>query len=48
MRLLGEVLSCTGVGPIRDRLNEKLIQSMIEEFVDPAVSESMTEGTGEE
>ena len=34
-RLLGEMMSCTDVGPLRDRLSEKLLQSLGEEFIDP-------------
>ena len=47
-RLIGEMLSCTDVGLLRDRLNEKLTQSLVDEFVDPAADGSVHEGTGEE
>ena len=47
-RLLGEMVSCTDVGPLRDRLGEKLLQSLGEEFIDPGTGESIPAGTGEE
>ena len=47
-RLLSEMLNCTDVGPLRDRLGEKLIQSLGEEFIDPDVGGSFPTGTGEE
>ena len=34
-RLIGEMLSCTDVGLLRDRLNEKLAQSLVDEIRGP-------------
>ena len=42
------MLNCTDVGPLRDRLGEKLAQSLGEEFIDPDAGESIPAGTGEE
>ena len=47
-KLLSEMLSCTDVGPLRDRLGEKLIQSLADEFIDPAAGGLSPEATGEE
>ena len=47
-KLISEMMSCTDVGPLRDRLGEKLIQSLAEEFIDPAAGGLCPEGTGEE
>ena len=33
-KILGEMIGCTDVGPVRDRLGERLIQYITEEFVD--------------
>ena len=34
-RLLSDMLNCTDVGPLMDRLSEKLVQSLGEEFIEP-------------
>jgi len=47
-RFIGEMLSCTDVGLLRDQLNEELTQSLVDEFVDPAADGSVHEGIGEE
>ena len=47
-KFLSEMMSCTDVGPLRDRLGEKLIQSLAEELIDPAAGGLCPEGTGEE
>ena len=44
-KLLSEMLSCTDVGPLRDRLGEKLIQSLADEFIDPAAGGLSPEAT---
>ena len=43
-KLLNEMLSCTDVGPLRDRLNERLVQSIVDEFVDPATGDLFIAG----
>ena len=35
-KILSEMMGCTDVGPLQDRLGERLIQTLAEEFVDPA------------
>ena len=45
-RLLAEMLSCTDVGALRDRLGEKLVQSLGEECIDPDAGQSIPAGTG--
>ena len=45
-RLLSEMLNCTDVGPLRDHLGEKLVQSLGEEFIDPDVGDRSLKGLG--
>ena len=35
-KFLSEMMGCTDVGLLRDRLGERLVQSLAEEFIDPA------------
>ena len=40
-RFVGEMMACTDVGPVRDQLGRRLVQSLVEEFVDPAVNDQL-------
>jgi hypothetical protein len=42
-RFIGEMMACTDVGPVRDQLGKRLVHSLVEEFVDPAVNEPALE-----
>jgi len=46
-RRIGETLNYTDVGPLRDQLNAKLTQSLLDEFVDPAIVGEDSGATGE-